>query len=116
HGTRSAGVFRSHKRNHYEGGIRESRSVWGPGLVEKSAVGTTNSETIIAGVDYLPSVLTIAGQKPPQAELLDGQDLSQSLLGKERAHRTKPLFWLRPPDRPGPAQNPFPALAGRHGN
>src|SRR5205823_6662732 len=82
----------------------------------KSAVGTTNDTTVVAGVDFLPSVLALAGVKPPADELLDGHDLSPSLLGKERAVRTKPLFWLRPPDRPGPANDPFPDLAVRDGD
>ena len=58
--------------------------------------------TVVAGMDFLPSILAVAGAKPAAGELMDGQDLSASLLGKEKAVRTKPLFWLRPPDRPGP--------------
>ena len=38
------------------------------------------------------------------------------MLGKEQGKRTKPLFWIRPPDRPGPANNPFPDLAVRDGD
>jgi uncharacterized sulfatase len=115
-GAGSAGAFRGHKGNLYEGGIREPLIVWGPGLVAKSAAGTTNDVTVVAGVDVLPSVLALAGVKPPADELLDGQNLSASLLGRERAVRTKPLFWLRPPDRPGPANDPFPDLAVREGD
>src|SRR6185312_2686454 len=115
-GAGSAGAFRGHKGNLYEGGIREPLIVWGPGLVNKSVVGTTNSETVVAGIDYLPSVLAIAGLKPREGELLDGEALSQSLLGNARAQRSKPLFWIRPPDRPGPPRNPFPDLAVRDGN
>jgi uncharacterized sulfatase len=115
-GAGSAGPFRGHKGNLYEGGIREPLIVWGPGLIAKQAVGTTNDTTVVAGVDFLPSVLALAGVKPAANEVLDGQDMSPSLLGKERAVRTKPLFWLRPPDRPGPANDPFPDLAVREGN
>ena len=61
-------------------------------------------------------MLAVAGQQPQAGELLDGQDMSRSMLGKERGHRTKPLFWLRPPDRPGPAQDPFPDLSVRDGD
>jgi arylsulfatase A-like enzyme len=115
-GAGSAGPFRGHKGNLYEGGIREPLIVWGPGLIAKQAVGTTNDTTVVAGVDLLPSVLALAGVKPPVDELLDGQDMSPSLLGRERAVRTKLLFWLRPPDRPGPANDPFPDLAVREGD
>ncbi|HSZ57591.1 MAG TPA: sulfatase-like hydrolase/transferase [Tepidisphaeraceae bacterium] len=115
-GAGSAGPFRGHKGNLYEGGVREPLIVWGPGLVATSAVGTTNSRTVVAGVDFLPSVLAIAGQRPAADELLDGQDMSPSLLGREQARRTKPLFWLRPPDRPGPEADPFPDLSVRDGD
>jgi uncharacterized sulfatase len=115
-GAGSAGPFRGHKGNLYEGGIREPLIVWGPGLIAKSAVGTTNDTTVIAGVDFLPSVLALAGAKPQADELLDGQDLSPALLGREQAARSKPLFWLRPPDRPGPANDRFPDLAARDGD
>jgi len=115
-GAGSPGPFRGHKGNLYEGGVREPLIVWGPGLLDKSAVGKTNNETVVAGVDFLPSMLAIAGEKPPATQLLDGQDVSASILGRQREHRTKPLFWLRPPDRPGPAQDPFPDLAVRDGD
>ena len=115
-GAGSAGPFRGHKGNLYEGGVREPLIVWGPGLLDRSAVGTTNDKTVVAGVDFLPSVLSIAGLRTAPGEVLDGQDMSPSLLGRQRARRTRPLFWLRPPDRPGPAQDPFPDLSVRDGD
>jgi arylsulfatase A-like enzyme len=115
-GAGSAGPFRGHKGNLYEGGVREPLIVWGPGLLAKSAIGTTNNTTVVAGVDFLPSILAITGQKPAAGQILDGQDLSTSLLGNEQAVRSKPLFWLRPPDRPGPANDPFPDLSVRDGD
>ena len=108
--------MRGHKGNLYEGGIREPLIVWGPGLLAKSAAGTTNDTTVIAGVDWLSSVLAVAGLKPPAGQRLDGQDLSAALLGTDKSVRTKPLFWLRPPDRPGPADDHFPDLAVRDGD
>jgi uncharacterized sulfatase len=42
--------------------------------------------------------------------------LSASLIGKEQGRRSKPLFWVRPPDRPGPANDPFPDLSIRDGD
>src|SRR5213078_1267651 len=44
-GAGSSGIFRGHKGNLYEGGVREPLIVWGPGLLEKSAVGITNTES-----------------------------------------------------------------------
>jgi uncharacterized sulfatase len=115
-GAGSAGIFRGHKGNLYEGGIREPLIVWGPGLINKSAVGTTNDTTVIAGVDFLPSILALTGASPKADTLRDGEEVSASLLGKEKQVRNRPLFWIRPPDRPGPAKDPFPDLAVREGN
>jgi len=75
-----------------------------------------NGVSVIAAIDFLPSLLTIAGSKPPADAKRDGIDLSASLLGKERGIRAEPLFWLRPPDRPGPANERFPDLAIREGD
>lgn len=115
-GAGSAGPFKGHKGNLYEGGVREPFIVWGPGLIEKSAVGTTNDKTIVAGVDLLPSVLALTGNRPAAGELCDGEDMSPTWLGKQQQTRSKPLFWLRPPDRPGPKNDRFPDLAVREGD
>jgi arylsulfatase A-like enzyme len=115
-GAGSAGPFRGHKGNLYEGGVREPLIVWGPGLLPRSAVGTTNTQTVVAGVDFLPSILAITGAHPQPGKRMDGEDMSASLLGHEHGRRDKPLFWLRPPDRPGPVNDPFPDLSVRDGD
>ena len=114
-GAGSPGPFRGHKGNLYEGGIREPLIAWGPGLLDQAALGTTNETTVIAGVDFLPSILRITGTSPTSPAASDGQDMSAALLGKEKPERRSPLFWLRPPDRPGPENDPFPDLAVRDG-
>lgn len=115
-GAGSAGPFRGHKGNLYEGGVREPFIVWAPGLMPSSAVGTVNSNSVVSGVDLLPSVLRLAGVSPASDGTLDGEDLSESLLGRRQAVREKPLFWLRPPDRPGREDAPWPDLAVREGD
>ena len=37
----------------------------------------------------------------PAASTLDGENLADTLLGKSKASRQTPIFWRRPPDRPG---------------
>jgi uncharacterized sulfatase len=115
-GAGSAGPFRGHKGNLYEGGIREPLIVWGPGLLAKGAAGTTDETSVIAGVDWLPSVLALAGVDLPAGQATDGQDVTSALLGRARVTQRKPLYWLRPPDRPGPANGRFPDLAARDGD
>jgi arylsulfatase A-like enzyme len=114
-GAGSAGTFRGQKGNLYEGGIREPFIVWGPGLLDKKSIGTVDDQTVIAGMDIRPSILSLLGHLPP-ANSFDGEDLNLSLLGKARQTRSRPICWLRPPDRPGPAKTPWPDLAIRDGN
>ena len=115
-GAGSPGPFKGHKGNLFEGGIREPLITWGPGMVKPSAA---NETTVINGVDILPSLLSVAGVALPPSYKGDGESLPDALLGRKQTVRTKPLFWLRPPDRPGPDADPsvkWPDIAVRDGN
>ncbi len=85
----SAGPFRGRKRSLYEGGVRVPFIVRWPGQVP---AGKVNNETIVAGVDLLPTLLKLAGVAVPANHALDGEDASDVLLGKARG-RGKPLLW-----------------------
>ena len=85
----------------YEGGTRSPLIVWGPGLIDKAAAGKTNDRSIFCALDLNRSLYAIAGIAPPEGVTLDGEDLSSTLLGKSQASRVAPIFWRRPPDRPG---------------
>jgi arylsulfatase A-like enzyme len=113
-GAGLAGPFRGSKGEIYEGGIREPLIVWGPGVIPAAKQGTVNSSAVVSAVDFLPSILKVAGVG--QAPAGDGTDLSATITGKSVIGRTQPLFWKRPPDRPGPANDPLPDLAVRDGN
>jgi arylsulfatase A-like enzyme len=114
-GAGSAGPFRGHKGTLFEGGVREPFIVWGPGFLAAKATGTVNEKTVVAGVDLLPSVAKLAGARLPAGVEFNGEDMSASFLGKTQQKRSKPIFWVRPPDRPGP-RGDFPDLAMRQGN
>lgn len=113
-GAGSAGRFRGSKGQVYEGGIREPLIVWGPGLLKGVKPGTANETAVFSSVDLSVSLAKIAGTEAPGAAP-DGVDVSGALLGRSATGREKPLFWKRPPDRPGPAGNPLPDLAVRDG-
>lgn len=116
-GAGSAGVFRGSKGNLFEGGVREPLIVWAPKLMAEVARGTTNEKSVVAAVDLLPSILRFAGVTgTAAAEKSDGLDVSGTLLGRETAVRTKPLFWSRPPDRPGPPRQRHPDFSMREGD
>jgi uncharacterized sulfatase len=66
-------------------------------------------------MDLKPSLLRLAGAEP--SGTLDGEDFLDTILGRQdRQDRAAPIFWRRPPNRPGPANNPFPDFAVRHKN
>lgn len=85
----TAGPFRGVKRSLYEGGIRTPLIVRWPGRVP---AGRVDNETVVGGVDFLPTVCRLAGVNPPASALRDGEDISDAWMGSVRK-RTRPLFW-----------------------
>jgi N-acetylgalactosamine-6-sulfatase len=85
-GAATAGPFRGIKRSLYEGGVRTPFLVRWPG---RTPAGRVDNETVLAGVDLMPSLLKLAGVTSPPC---DGEDLSETWLGQRRP-RTKPLMW-----------------------
>jgi N-acetylgalactosamine-6-sulfatase len=84
----SPGPLHERKHSLRDGGIRLPFIVRWPDHVP---AGRVDSKSVIAGVDYLPSLCAIVGAKI-DAEKFDGQDVSEIWLGKEQT-RTKDLFW-----------------------
>ncbi len=89
----------------YEGGIRSPLIAWGPGLLDTNTRGVTNDTAVLCSLDIVRSLVTICRAKLPESEL-DGEDLSETLLGHASAGRSRPIFWRRPPDRPGRTARP----------
>ncbi len=88
-GVGSAGAFRGRKRSLYEGGVRVPFIVRWPGHVP---AGKINETSVVAGCDLLPSVCKLAGVEIPRDHVLDGEELSDVLLGSARK-RERPLYW-----------------------
>ena len=82
----------------YEGGVRSSLVVWGPGLQASGSAGTTNQQSVFSAIDLVPSLLKITGASFPEMPL-DGEALPEVLLGKSQDSRSAPLLFRRPPDR-----------------
>lgn len=114
-GAGSALPLRGHKTNLYEGGIRSPLIVWGPAFIEDSKRGVTNSENYFCALDIARSLAVIAGVNVGGDSVLDGEDVSATLLGLQRRSRTSPIYWRRPPDRPGTNREDYPDLAMRDG-
>ena len=111
-GIGSTGPFRGRKRSIYEGGIREPFIVrW----TNHVPAGEVDDTTVIAGVDWLPTVCSLAGVQPPSDLNPDGEDMSQAILGKP-TQRTKPLMWEWRFRIFGHVVHKSPILAIRDGN
>ena len=76
----SAGPLREGKLTAFEGGVREPFIVRWPGMVP---AGRTN-DAFLTALDLLPTLAHFIGAKLPAAKI-DGQDLSDLLLGKPGA-------------------------------
>ncbi len=115
-GAGTAGPFKGFKTHLYEGGIRSSLVAWGPGLMEKSAMGTRNKDSVFSAIDLAPSLLHLTGAKKQPGAKYDGEDLLDTLLGESNASRKQPIFFSRPPDRKNYyGFKDLPDLAVRHG-
>jgi uncharacterized sulfatase len=98
-GAGSAGPFRGFKTHLFEGGVRSSLIVWGPGRVASDKAGSVNRSSVFSAIDLPPSLLAIADVEPPAEVSFDGQQLADVLLGRSDASRSKPICFRRPPDR-----------------
>jgi len=98
-GAGQAGPLKGCKTNLYEGGIRSPLIVWGPGLVERNAVGRRNKASVLAAIDLVPSLLALARVEPPAGVKYDGENLLDVLVGRSDRSREAPIFFGRPPDR-----------------
>ncbi|MDR1957588.1 MAG: sulfatase-like hydrolase/transferase [Planctomycetaceae bacterium] len=116
-GAGSSLPLRGSKGMLYEGGVRSPLIVWGDGLVAQEQKGKKNQTDLFQSIDMVPSLLKITGvNKEPEAAypVFDGEDFSDVLLGRKTGQqRLAPIFWRRPPDRPGPPDNAWPDLALR---
>lgn len=99
----------------YEGGVRSPLIVWGPGLLAPDTAGTVNESSVFSAIDVNRSLYALTGTALPDGVELDGEDLADTLLGKARESRRAPIFWRRPPDRPGLPGDRNPDLALREG-
>jgi arylsulfatase A-like enzyme len=87
-GMGSPGAFRGRKRSLYEGGTRVPFiAVW----PRKIPAGRMDTETILSGVDLLPTLAALAGI-PCEATDIDGENLAAALSGGSQPRR-KHLHW-----------------------
>lgn len=80
--------FVGHKGEVLEGGVRVPLLVRWPSRI---AAGS-RSDQVMASMDFLPTLLAMAGGDPAKAGKFDGLDLSMQLTGRAPA-RPREMFW-----------------------
>lgn len=98
-GAGQAGNLKGYKTHLYEGGIRSSLIVWGPGYMDEKAKGTRNKESVFSAIDLMPSLMEFTGTKSAPNAISDGENMIQTILGNSKSSRQTPIFYSRPPDR-----------------
>ena len=91
-GATSNHPLRGGKGMLYEGGIREPMIVRWPGVTRP---GTKCEEPVI-GVDFYPTLLEVAGTKPPKNYTLDGASFAELLSAPDGSLDRPALFWHFP--------------------
>jgi N-acetylgalactosamine-6-sulfatase len=82
------GALRGGKHGMYEGGVRVPFIIRWPGHVP---TGRVDEESVISGIDWLPTLCRIAGVDIDAAQF-EGEDVSACWLGEAHT-RTHPLLW-----------------------
>ena len=83
--------LRAGKGHLYEGGIREPLLINWPGVTRPGTV----IDTPVSSVDFLPTIMEMAGVAAPGRDAVDGLSLTGELRGRARL-RERPLFWHYP--------------------
>ncbi len=98
-GAGRAGDLKGYKTHLYEGGIRSSLVVWGPGFINKKVRGTRNKESVFSAIDLIPSLLEFTGTASLEHINYDGENKLKTILGESNSSRKVPIFFSRPPAR-----------------
>lgn len=72
------GPLKCGKGTTYEGGVREPAVMWWPGVIKPN----TLSYAIASTLDVFPTMLSLAGGKPPENVAMDGFDLTDLITGQ----------------------------------
>jgi len=87
----SAGLLKAGKGTTWEGGMREPCIFWGPGQVEPAVVSGLGST-----MDLFTTFSSMAGVALPEDRVIDGIDLSATLLSNEPSPRQSILYYRGP--------------------
>ena len=100
-GAGVSGPFRGFKTHLFEGGIRSSLVVWGPGFIpseKKRNTGKVNLKSVFSAVDLVPTLLDLAGVPHPKAFSTTANPCPTFCSAKAKTPQTTAL--LSPSARP----------------
>ena len=83
--------LRAGKGSLYEGGIREPMFAYWKNRIPSG----TKSEIPVTNIDFFPTILDVAGIRPPAEKILDGKSILP-VLTKNESIDERPLFWHFP--------------------
>ncbi|HMB62842.1 MAG TPA: sulfatase [Eudoraea sp.] len=84
----SAGLLRAGKGTTWEGGVRVPGIFWAPGMVQPGVIADLGS-----AMDLFTTFSKMAGAKIPDDRIIDGMDLSKTLLERKPGPRKSILFY-----------------------
>ncbi len=87
--------LRAGKGHNYEGGIRIPMFVSWP-----EEINAGQSETVVTGTDYFPTLTELADLKEHNDAYLDGVSFAPTLLKDKTINTDRPVFWHSPKPRP----------------
>lgn len=87
----TTGVFRGKKGETYEGGVRVPFLVYWKGHTPVGKVETS----MLSCLDVLPTLAQWTGAALPKGRTLDGQAVSNILLGKKETQPHRPIFYVQ---------------------
>jgi len=89
HGGGSAGPYRGHKGNLFEGGIRVPSVVSWPNGLPQGEV----RDQLVTGMDWFPTIMDLTGTNLPKAHVFDGQSMVTVLKDGEAESAHESFYW-----------------------
>ncbi|MDA8633240.1 sulfatase-like hydrolase/transferase [Verrucomicrobiales bacterium] len=89
HGGGSAGPYRGHKGNLFEGGIRVPSVVSWPNGLPQGEV----RDQLVTGMDWFPTIMDLTGANLPKAHVFDGKSMVTVLKDGEAKSAHESFYW-----------------------
>lgn len=87
-GGGSAGPYRGHKGNLFEGGLRVPSVVSWPGGLPKGEV----REELVTGMDWFPTLAELAGVEVPEGHHVDGKSIAKVIRDNDKSPH-EDMYW-----------------------